>query len=129
MLKLLADENIPRRLVALLKQYGIDIVRLQDLCVRGISDKELVDIANKLERAILTRGSDFATPSLLSLVRNGVIYIAYSLTRDEVSRLAKRVESIIRQLEPRPGLLVVIEYGHIEIYSKTVNTNTAPLVR
>jgi len=118
LLKLLADENIPRRLVALLKQYSIDVVRLQDLGTRGISDKELVNIANKLERTILTRGSDFATPSLLSLVRNGVIYTAYSFTRDEVSRLAKRVESVARQLEPRPGLLVIIEYGHIEIYGK-----------
>jgi len=69
LLKLLADENIPRRLVALLKQHGVDVVRLQDLDVRGISDKELVDIANKLERTILTRDLDFTTPSLLSLVK------------------------------------------------------------
>jgi len=77
----------------------------------------------------LTRGSDLAAPSLLSLVRNGIIYNAYSLARDEVPRLAKRVESVARQLEPRPGLLVIIEYGHIEIYSKTVNTNITPLAR
>jgi len=86
LLKLLADENIPRRLVALLKQHGVDVVRLQDLDVRGISDKELVDIANKLERTILTRDLDFITPSLLSLVKNGVIYVAYQFTRDERAR-------------------------------------------
>jgi len=118
LLKLLADENIPRRLATLLKQHGVDVVRLQDLGTRGISDKELVNIANKLERTILTRDSDFATPSLLSLVRNGVIYIAYHFTKDEVTKLAKRIESIIRQLEPRPGLLVIIEYEHIEVYGK-----------
>ena len=81
LLKLLADENIPRRLVALLKQHGVDVVRLQDLDARGISDKELVDIANKLERTILTRDLDFTTPSLLSLVKNGVIYIAHQFTK------------------------------------------------
>jgi len=118
LLKLLADENIPRRLAALLKQYSVDVVRLQDLGVRGISDKELVDIANKLGRTILTRDSDFTTPSLLSLVKNGVIYIAYHFTRDEVPRLAKRIESITGQLEPRPGLLVIIEYEYIEVYDK-----------
>jgi len=32
--------------------------------------------------------------------------------------LAKRIESIIGQLEPRPGLLVIIEYEHIEVYDK-----------
>jgi len=36
LLKLLADENIPRRLVALLKQYGIDVVRLQDLAPEAL---------------------------------------------------------------------------------------------
>jgi len=118
LLKLLADENIPRRLVVLLKQHGVDVVRLQDLYVRGISDKELVDIANELERIILTGDLDLTTPSLLSLVKNRVIYIAYYFTRDEMPRLAKRIESIIRQLEPKPGLLVIIEYEYIEVYDK-----------
>jgi len=36
-------------------------------------------------------------------------------------RLAKRMESIIRQLKPKPGLLVIIEYEYIEVYE---NTNT-----
>lgn len=118
MLKLLADENIPRRLVIFLKQYGVDVVRLQDLGIRGISDKELVDIANELERTILTRDSDFATPSLLSLAGNGVIYISYQFSRDETPRLARRIASIVHQLEPKPRLLIVIEHEHIEVYDK-----------
>ena len=42
MIKLLADENVPRRLVYLIREQGVDIVRLQDLKARGISDKELI---------------------------------------------------------------------------------------
>jgi len=118
LLKLLADENIPRRLVIFLKQYGVDVVRLQDLGIRGISDKELVDIANELERTILTRDSDFTTPSLLSLAGNGVIYISYQFSRDETPRLARRIASIVHQLEPKPRLLIVIEHEHIEVYDK-----------
>jgi len=116
LLKLLADENIPKKLVTLLKRLGIDILRLQDLGIRGISDKELVNMANDLKRTVLTRDSDFATPGLLTLVKNGVIYISYQPSRNETSRLAKRIASVARQLEPKPGLLVIVEHKHTEVY-------------
>ena len=67
MLRLLADENIPKKLVTFLRQYGVDIIRSQDLGIRGVSDRELVNIANELERTILTRRRRFySTKSLIS---------------------------------------------------------------
>jgi len=116
LLRLLADENIPKKLVTLLRQYGVDITRLQDLGIRGISDRELVNIANELERIVLTRDADFTIPSLLSLIRHGVIYISYQPSKNEIQRLAEKIASIANQLEPKPGLLVVIEREYIEIY-------------
>jgi len=116
LLKLLADENIPKKLVAFLRQYGVDVVRLQDLASRGISDRELIDIANEHERVILTRDADFTAPSLLPLVRNGVVYISYQPSKNEIPRLAERIALIAGQLEPRPGLLIVIEHEYVEIY-------------
>ncbi len=118
MLRLLADENIPKKLAILLKKLNVDITRLQDLGLRGISDKELINTANGLGRTILTRDSDFTALSLLSLARNGIIYIAYQPSKDEIPRLAERIASIVKQLEPKPGLLVVIEYKHIEVYGE-----------
>ena len=116
MLRLLADENIPKKLVTFLRRYGVDAIRLQDLGTRGISDRELVSIANKLERTILTRDADFTAPSLLSLIRHGVIHISYQPSKSEISRLAKRIASMADQLKPKPGLLVVIEHEYIEVY-------------
>ncbi len=116
MLRLLADENIPKKLVTFLRRYGVDVTRLQDLSPRGISDRELVNIANKLERTILTRDADFTAPSLLSLIRHGVIYISYQPSKNEIQKLAERIASIVNQLEPRPGLLIVIEHEYIEVY-------------
>ncbi len=116
MLRLLADENIPKKLVTFLRQYGVDVTRLQDLGIRGISDKELVNIANELERIILTRDADFTVPSLLSLIRYGVIYISYQPSKNEIQRLAERIASMANQLEPKPGLLIVIEHEYIEVY-------------
>jgi len=116
LLRLLADENIPKKLVTFLRQYGVDVARLQDLVPRGISDGELISIANKLERTILTRDIDFTTPSLLSLARNGVIYISYQPSKNEILRLAGRIASIAGQLEPKPRLLIVIEHEYVEVY-------------
>jgi predicted nuclease of predicted toxin-antitoxin system len=62
LLKLLADENVPRRRISLLREHGVDVVRLQDLGVRGVNDRELVEIAGRLGRAILTRDHDFTLP-------------------------------------------------------------------
>ncbi|MEB3788866.1 MAG: DUF5615 family PIN-like protein [Desulfurococcales archaeon] len=116
MLRLLADENVPKKLVTFLRRYGVDVTRLQDLGTRGISDRELVNIANELERIILTRDADFTVPSLLSLIRYGVIYISYQPYKNEIQRLAERIASMANQLEPKPGLLVIIEHEYIEIY-------------
>ena len=55
--------------------------------------------------------------SLLSLVRNGVNYISYQPSKNEISRLAERIASIANQLEPKPGLLIVIEHEYIEVYN------------
>ena len=82
MLKLPADENIPRRLVLSLKRQGVDAARLQDLGIRGISDRELVGVASRLGRTLLTRDADFTAPSLLSLARHGAVYISYSTLQE-----------------------------------------------
>jgi len=116
LLRLLADENIPRKLVVLLKKLNVDAIRLQDTGNRGISDKELISIANRLERTILTRDSDFAIPNLLSLAENGVLFISYQPAKNEMPRLAERIASIASQLEPRRGLLIVMGHEFIEVY-------------
>lgn len=122
MLKLLADENIPRGLVARLKKYNIDVIRIQDLGTRGIEDKELALLASRLKRTILkrtilTRDSDFVSPNLLFLSGSGVIFVSYQPSKEEISRLARRIVSLANQLEPRPGLLIIVKREHTEIYN------------
>ncbi len=95
----------------------MDIIRIQDLGLRGIGDKELIDTANKLGRTILTRDSDFTTSNFLPLVRNGVIYISYQPSKNEIPMLAERIASIVKQLNPKPRLLIIIEHEHIEVYN------------
>ncbi len=91
MLRLLADENVPKRLVKALKDLGIDVVRLQDLGLRGISDKEVISLAKDLERTILTKDVDFSKAHLLRISEFGVIYIPYQPRKEEVLDVAARI--------------------------------------
>ena len=54
---LLADENLPRRSSELLRELGYDVVTWREHA--GISDHEVVAIANEEQRIILTFDSDF----------------------------------------------------------------------
>ena len=95
MLRLLADENVPKKLVTLLRQHGVDTARLQDLGARGISNQELMNMANRLERTILARDSDFTKQSFLTQARNGMIYISYQPSKNEVLEGSLSVINIV----------------------------------
>jgi predicted nuclease of predicted toxin-antitoxin system len=116
LLKLLADENIPKKLVTLLIEYGVNVTRLQDLGLRGVSDEELIEKANELGRIILTRDSDFITPHTLLRVRSGVIHISFQPTKNELRTLAKRIAILLKGFKPKLGLLVIVTREYIEIY-------------
>jgi len=73
-------------------------------------------MANELGRTMPTRDSDFTTFSLLSLARNRVIYISYQPSKNEIPRLAERIASVIKQLQPKLGLFIVVERKYIEVY-------------
>ncbi|MDK2384506.1 MAG: DUF5615 family PIN-like protein [Candidatus Korarchaeota archaeon] len=115
MLRLLADENVPKRLVTLLRREGVEVVRLQDLGLRGISDKSVVDVTNRLGYAILTRDSDY-TATYFQEVRQGVVYISYQPIKEEIPELARRIAEISKAREPKPGMLVVLTPHTLEVY-------------
>jgi len=115
LLTLLADENIPKKLALLLRGRGVDIIRLQDIGARGLGDRELVEISNRLGRAIPTRDHDFTTPYILSIVKNGVIYISYQPSKTEIMELVDRIAALAKDYNPKPGLLIIIRREYIEI--------------
>ena len=62
--KLLADENVPWPLVRLLRSMGLDVVWIPETSYRGISDNEVINLANRDKKVVLTRDSDYLKPSL-----------------------------------------------------------------
>lgn len=115
MLRLLADENIPKKIVTRLRKLGVDAVRLQELGLRGISDWQVVEVANKLKRTIITRDSDFTEPHLLRHAEYGVIYLAFQPRKEEVEELSKRIARVCN-LEAKRGLLIIVMKDRTEIY-------------
>ena len=58
MTRFIADENIPKEAVDLLKKQGLDIVSVTDFAF-GLGDKEVLDIANSNDRIVITFDKDF----------------------------------------------------------------------
>ena len=116
--KLLADENIPWPLVRLLRSMGPDVVWIPETRYRGISDREVVDLANSDGRVVLTRDSDFLETNLRRRLRYGLIYVAEPVRRDNVEKLARSIEKALEVLEKRHVLAIVTSTA-TELYPLT----------
>ncbi len=76
LLKLLVDENVFWPLVRLLRIMELDIVWIPETSYRGISDREVINLANKDGRVVLTRDRDFLKPSPREEAEYGIIYVS-----------------------------------------------------
>lgn len=88
-MKFLADENFPFPSVVLLRSAGHDVVHMSDVA-GGSSDEDVVALANKEQRTILTFDGDIGT---LAIARNqpargGIVYFRlFSYKPDTPARM------------------------------------------
>ncbi|MEB3756732.1 MAG: DUF5615 family PIN-like protein [Desulfurococcales archaeon] len=113
--KLLADENVPWPLIKLLRNTGIDIVWIPETEHRGISDREIIDLANSSGRIILTRDSDFLRISLRRRMDYELVYIAEPVKKDNIKKLIKNIVKALELLD-RKGLMATVTSTTIELY-------------
>ncbi len=90
LLRVLADENVPWPLVRLLRSMRLNVAWIPETNYRGMSDSEVISLANRDERVVLTRDSDFLKPSLRRKAKYGIIYIGEPVRKDNVKKLATR---------------------------------------
>jgi len=74
---------------------------------RGISDKEIVDLANHNGRIVLTRDSNFLGVSLRRKIEYGLIYIAEPVRKDNLVRLSRNIVVALEYLERKPFMAIV----------------------
>jgi predicted nuclease of predicted toxin-antitoxin system len=91
-MKLLADENFPRRVVHSLRGDGHDVLSI-GLDFPSTGDAEVLDLAEREERVLLTLDRDFWQISMQrrgGLVKSGVMLVRiHPAIRSEVERLAR----------------------------------------
>lgn len=74
-MKLLADENIARDVVLVLRQKGHDVVELTQTPFRGAPDERIQSLASSERRIVLTHDRTFLTPEKKPTHRVVVIVI------------------------------------------------------
>ena len=113
-MRLLADENLPGRLVAALRSLGLDVKWVRTVAP-GIDDLAVLALASRDRRILITFDKDFgeiaATSSLPAA--SGVILLRLPLDRspDHANRLAALIASRADWL----GHFAVIEPGRVRL--------------
>ena len=113
--KLLADENIHRVLVKALRELGLDVMWIAESEYRGISNSDVVRLANRLGCTILTRDRDFTCGYIVKQADRGVIYISEVITRQNAQVLSLIILKLLNAVEMRKGRLAVVTTSHVQV--------------
>lgn len=95
MIKLLADENIPKKTVDALKQGNVDITSVADSSP-GISDRAVIELANNENRIIITFDKDFGELIFRERLKvKGLILLRFTPISPE--HIAERIKHLLAQ--------------------------------
>lgn len=110
MIKLLADENVPIEAVKALKRKGVDIVSVIDFSL-GLNDREVLDLANREGRILVTFDKDFGELVFREKVKvKGLILLKFAPKSPQ--QIAERIWQLLTsQIPVENSLLVVKEYA------------------
>jgi len=115
LIKLLADENIPKKAVEALRLKGIDIASAVDLS-QGLSDREVIELANNENRVIITFDKDFGQLIYRKRMKvTGLILLRFAPTSPEY--IAERIEHVLAQGISLENKLVVVREDRIRLTS------------
>lgn len=112
-MKLLVDENIPRSVIQILVEGGHD-VRAVGTVARGATDAEVVGLAVREGRVIVTVDKDFAElaarlpgcPSIVLARLNSV---------SSPQHVAECIRRALASVDRESGVLVVVEPGRMRV--------------
>ena len=110
--KLLADENIPRNVIVKLRSKGYDVLSIWESSP-GISDGEVVQLAMKTGRAIITFDKDFGRIAMLEGTVPGIILLRIPPRNPEY--ITRRLLRALKEIRDPHGKLVIVRKGRIKI--------------
>ncbi|MBI5051206.1 DUF5615 family PIN-like protein, partial [Candidatus Micrarchaeota archaeon] len=112
----LTDENIPITVVKSLRAKGHSVKDIKEERLFGLSDEEILKIASKENRVIITNDKDFLNlTKRVPSNHNGIIVIRFSI-QDPKSVSIKLLEILDSAASKKfKNALVIISDKHIEI--------------
>ena len=114
-IKVLADENVSPKIIAYFRRQEINVLDTKEQGWFGKEDKELLNIAYKAKRFILTHDSDFGSLAIHEGKRYyGIIYIrTKNLHPKNVINVCEKLLEIKTELTS--GTLIVVEETRLRI--------------
>ena len=77
-MKFLIDENVDIHICKALRKEGYDTKDIKELKLYSLSDKEILNLANKEERILITYDTDFERNSSLKSIKHcGIILLRF----------------------------------------------------
>ena len=98
-MKFLTDENIATSVYKFLLEEGFDVKDVKVENLQGSSDKEILELANKERRIIITHDKDFANVLNQKSKHKGVILLRFKiqLPKTVISTLTKILKAKITE--------------------------------
>ncbi len=117
--RFLTDENVPPRVVDYLRDKGFDVRAIREFVPAGSSDSEVISIARREERILLTFDKHFAN-ILLYPLRTHAGIIRIRLHPPLIEDVLGALENFFRDVDlgEISGTLVVLERGGFRIRRK-----------
>jgi predicted nuclease of predicted toxin-antitoxin system len=112
-MQFIADENIPRETVDLLKKNGVDIVSVIDIAP-GLSDEEILDLANKKGRITITFDRDFGQ-LIFKQKRKTKGLILLRLIPESPQQIAKRIQQALATKIKMEDSVVIVKKDTIRV--------------
>jgi predicted nuclease of predicted toxin-antitoxin system len=116
LIKLLADENVPLEAVKTIRRKSVDIVSVIEFSL-GLSDMEVLDLANREGRIIVTFDKDFGELVIREKMKvKGLILLRF--TPKSPQQIAEKVWRVLTSGIPVENNLLIVR-EHTVSYSTT----------
>ena len=117
--KFLTDENVSPKIIKVMRTKGYDVRDIKEEKLFGISDHQVLVLANKENRTIITYDKDFANLRNHPLQSHkGVILLRYSELKpsDLINKFLPLLDSLIKR--KLLGNLIIVSDNSVEIIEK-----------
>ena len=118
--KFMLDEDMPRSMGMILKEYGYDVKDIRDCGLRGAQDEEIYDFAQREEASILTGDKGFGNILRFPLGSHFGIVVANFPNEMSTVEISRQLLEGFRYLseDDFKGNLIILEPGKIRIRRK-----------